>query len=166
MSDTTNVNIEGNNNETNIVVDASKCIIKITEQLVAGPVGLPGPVSLESKKNSSKPLIYYYSDDFTFELIRDSPITNKEWRKMLLNTRKALVGVDKGVYSQRINKILKRDLRDDISSHDLRSMYGVYRFNTENDDKQNLTGYIAKILNHNDSSDSGIAYSNISFVEK
>ena len=69
MSDTTNVNIEGNNNETNIVVDASKCIIKITEQLVAGPVGLPGPVSLESKKNSSNPLIYYYSDDFTFELI-------------------------------------------------------------------------------------------------
>ena len=69
MSDTTNVNIEGNNNETNIVVDASTCIIKITEQLVAGPVGLPGPVSLESKKFSSNPLIYYYSDDYTFDLV-------------------------------------------------------------------------------------------------
>ena len=103
---------------------------------------------------------------FTFELIKDSQITNKEWKKMLLDTRKALVGVDAGVFNQRINKILKRELRDDISSHDLRSMYAVYRFNKENPDKQNLTGYLARILNHNDSSDSGIAYSNFSFVEK
>ena len=103
---------------------------------------------------------------FTFELIKNAPITNKEFRKMLLDTRKALVGVDKGVYNQRVNKILKRDLRDDISSHDLRSMYGVYRFTHENPEKQNLTGYIAKILNHGETSDSGIAYSNFSFVEK
>ena len=103
---------------------------------------------------------------FQFELIKDAPITNKEWRKMLIDTRKALVGVDKAVYSQRVNKILKRDLRDDISSHDLRSMYAVYRFNKENPEKQNLTGHIARILNHGDTSDSGIAYSNFSFVEK
>ena len=103
---------------------------------------------------------------FTFDLIKDSPITNKEWRKLLIDTRKALVGVEPGVYNQRINKILKRDLRSDLSSHDLRSMYGVYRFNTENDQKQNLVGFISKILNHGDTSDSGIAYSNFSFVDK
>ena len=103
---------------------------------------------------------------FTFELIRDSPITNKEWKKMLLDTRKALVGVDAGVFNQRINKILKRELRDDVSSHDLRSMYAVYRFNKENPEKQNLTGYLAQILSHGPTSDSGIAYSNFSFVEK
>ena len=103
---------------------------------------------------------------FTFELVKDSPITNKEWKKMLTETRKALVGVDKSVYAQRVNKIIKRDLRNDLSSHDLRSMYAVYRFNTENDQKQNLTGFISKILNHGDTSDSGIAYSNFSFIEK
>ena len=103
---------------------------------------------------------------FTFDLIKDSPVTNKEWKKMLVETRKALVGVDKSVYNQRVNKILKRDLRSDLSSHDLRSMYGVYRFNKENDQKQNLVGYISSILNHGDTSDSGIAYSNFSFVDK
>lgn len=101
---------------------------------------------------------------FTFELIKDAPITNKEWRKMLVDTRKALVGVEPAVYNQRVNKILKRDLRSDLSSHDLRSMYAVYRFNNENDQKQNLVGFISKILNHGDTSDSGIAYSNFSFV--
>ena len=103
---------------------------------------------------------------FSFELIKDAPITNKEWRKMVADTRKALVGVDKGVYNQRINKILKRDLRDDISSHDLRSMYAVYRFNKENPNKQNLAGYLSQILSHGPTSDSGVAYSNFSFVKK
>ena len=103
---------------------------------------------------------------FTFELIEDAPITNKQWKKMLIDTRKALVGVDKAVYNQRVNKILKRDLRDDVSSHDLRSMYGVYRFNKENPEKLNLTGYLSTILNHGPTSESGIAYSNFSFVEK
>ena len=117
-------------------------------------------MKLDKKSNQDK------DKYFTFELIKDSPITNKEWRKMLIDTRKALVGVDKSVYSQRVNKILKRDLRDDISSHDLRSMYAVYRFNKENEDKQNLTGFISSILNHGPTSESGIAYSNFSFVEK
>lgn len=103
---------------------------------------------------------------FTFELIKDAPITNKEWKKMLIETRKALVGVDAGVYNQRINKILKRDLRDDVSSHDLRSMYAVYRFNKENPEKLNLAGYLSQILSHGPTSDSGVAYSNFSFVEK
>ena len=85
---------------------------------------------------------------------------------MLVETRKALVGVDKSVYNQRVNKILKRDLRSDLSSHDLRSMYAVYRFNKENEEKQNLVGFISSILNHGDTSDSGIAYSNFSFVDK
>ena len=103
---------------------------------------------------------------FTFELIKDAPVTNKEWKKMLTDTRKALVGVEPAVYNQRVNKILKRDLRSDLSSHDLRSMYAVYRFNKENEEKQNLVGFISSILNHGDTSDSGIAYSNFSFVDK
>lgn len=102
---------------------------------------------------------------FTFDLINSAPVDNKEWRKLLIATRKSLVGVDKGVYNQRLNRILKRDLRSDITSHDLRSMYGIFRFKTENPDNQNLIGYIGRILNHGDTSDSGVAYANFSFVE-
>jgi len=102
---------------------------------------------------------------FTFDLINSAPVDNKEWRKLLISTRKSLVGVDSGVYNQRLNRILKRDLRSDITSHDLRSLYAVYKFKTENPDNQNLVGYIGKILNHSDVSDSGVAYSNFSFVE-
>jgi hypothetical protein len=100
---------------------------------------------------------------FTFELIGDSGITNKDFKAELKATRKALTGVDLSSFIQRLNKVLKRDLRNDLSSHDLRSMYAVYRFNTENEEQQNLTGYIGKILNHGETSDSGIAYSNFSF---
>ena len=102
---------------------------------------------------------------FTFDLIDSAPIDNKQWKKLLTSTRRTLVGVDKGVYNQRLNRILKRDLRSDITSHDLRSMYGIFRFKTENPDNQNLIGYIGRILNHADTSDSGVAYANFSFVE-
>jgi hypothetical protein len=102
---------------------------------------------------------------FTFELIDDAGIDNKEFKKELRATRKALTGVDLPSFTQRLNKVLKRELRSDISSHDLRSMYAVYRFNKENPDKQNLTGYIGKILNHTETSDSGIAYSNFTYTE-
>lgn len=102
---------------------------------------------------------------FTFELIADADIDNKAFKKELRATRKALAGVDLSSFTQRLNKVLKRELRTDISSHDLRSMYAVYRFNHENEEKLNLTGYIANILNHTATSDSGIAYSNFSYKE-
>jgi len=44
-------------------------------------------------------------------------------------------------------------------------MYARYRFEHENEEKQNLTGYIGKILNHVGFGDSGIAYSNFTFKE-
>lgn len=112
-----------------------------------------------SKKNKDDDKFY------TFELIKDAGINNKEFRKEIMSTRKALTGVEIGAFTQRMNKLLKRDLRNDLSSHDLRSMYGVYRFNKENDEKLNLTGYIGKILNHAEGSDSGIAYSNFTYTD-
>ena len=112
-----------------------------------------------SKKNKDDDKFY------TFELIKDAGINNKEFRKEIMSTRKALTGVEIGAFTQRMNKLLKRDLRSDLSSHDLRSMYGVYRFNKENDEKLNITGYIGKILNHAEGSDSGIAYSNFTYTD-
>jgi hypothetical protein len=130
-------------------------------ELGTNPKNQPKTVKMKlDKKGDKKEKL------FSFNLIQDAPITNKEWRKLLISTRKSLVGVDKGVYSQRINKIIKRDVRPDLSSHDLRSIYAVYRFQHENPDSQNLTGYIGKILNHSEASDSGIAYSNFKWVKK
>ena len=102
---------------------------------------------------------------FSFDLIKDANIANKEFRKELVSTRKAITGVDSQAFVQRMNKMLKRDLRSDLSSHDLRSMYAIYRFNKENDDKLNLTGFISTILNHAEGGDSGIAYSNFNFTD-
>lgn len=126
-----------------------------------GPLPRKNPRSVKmklSKKNGDE-----RDKFFTFELIGDAGIDNKSFKKELKDTRRALTGVDLASFTQRLNKVLKRDLRNDISSHDLRSMYAVYRFNTENEEQQNLTGYIGKILNHGETSDSGIAYSNFSF---
>jgi hypothetical protein len=102
---------------------------------------------------------------FTFELIADAGITNKEFKAELKATRKALTGVDLSSFTQRLNKVLKRDLRSDLSSHDLRSMYAKYRFYHENEEQQVETGFIARILNHGSGSDSGINYSNFTYKE-
>jgi integrase len=129
-----------------------------------GPLPRKNPRSIKmklSKKNGDAKDKFY-----SFELIGDAGIDNKSFKKELRETRKALTGIDLSSFTQRLNKVLKRDLRNDISSHDLRSMYAVYRFNTENEEKQNLTGYIAKILNHAETSDSGIAYSNFTYKEE
>lgn len=126
--------------------------------------GLPRKNERSVKMKLSKKTKDEKDNFYTFDLIKDANISNKEFKKELTSTRKALTGVDNGAFTQRMNKILKRDLRSDLSSHDLRSMYAVYRFNTENDEKLNLTGYIGKILNHAAASDSGIAYSNFTYT--
>jgi hypothetical protein len=125
--------------------------------------GIPRKNPLSVKMKLSKKNKQDTDKFFTFELIKDAGIDNKEFRKELSSTRKAFIGVEFPAFAQRINKVLKRDLRSDLSSHDLRSMYAVYRFKTENDEKQNITGYIGKILNHADGGDSGIAYSNFTY---
>lgn len=127
--------------------------------------GLPRKNPLSVKMKLSKKTGDDKDKFYTFDLIKDAGISNKEFRKELASTRIALTGVDEAAFIQRINKLLKRDLRSDLSSHDLRSMYAVYRFNTENDEKQNLTGYIGKILNHVGHGDSGIAYSNFTYTD-
>lgn len=125
--------------------------------------GLPRKNPLSVKMKLSKKTKDEADKFFTFELVKDAGIDNKEFKKELTSTRVALTGLDSPAFAQRMNKLLKRDLRSDLSSHDLRSMYGVYRFNTENEEKLNLTGYIGKILNHALGSDSGIAYSNFTY---
>jgi hypothetical protein len=125
--------------------------------------GLPRKNPLSVKMKLSKKTGDDKDKFFTFELIKNAGIDNKEFRKELTSTRGAFIGLECPAFAQRMNKLLKRDLRSDLSTHDLRSMYGVYRFNTENEEKLNLTGYIAKILNHSLGSDSGVNYSNFTY---
>jgi len=128
-----------------------------------------GPLPRKNSRAVKMQLSKKNGDDkgrlFTFELISDAGITNKEFKAELKATRKALTGVDLSSFTQRLNRVLKRDLRNDISSHDLRSMYAKYRFYHENEEKQVETGFISRILNHGEGSDSGIAYSNFTYKE-
>ena len=69
MSDITNVKILGDNNETNLVVDASKCIVTISEQVTAGPPGPPGPIPISERKNISKIQVYYNSGIYDYDFL-------------------------------------------------------------------------------------------------
>ena len=51
-----------------------------------------------------------------------------------------------------------------MSSHNLRGIYAVYLFHTDNPDNQNINGYLTDILNH-DSTDASLNYSNYIFEE-
>jgi len=97
------------------------------------------------------------------ELMDDT--TSPEFRKMLTDARKAVTGMSLSDFTSRINRVVRKVVRKDLTSHSLRGLYGVYRYHTDNPAKQNLVGYISRVLNHGASSESGVNYSNYSFEE-
>lgn len=68
-------------------------------------------------------------------------------------------------YINRINMKLKNMFPkiSNMSSHKLRGMYARYMYETNNEDNQNINGYITKILNHG-SFESSLSYSNYKFI--
>jgi len=106
-----------------------------------------------SKKKDDKKNKYY-----PIKLINNT-LTAKEF-KHGINQIRAYASLLKSTdWIKRINRIVKKNIRPDLTSHCLRGMYATYMFNTENPENQNLNGYITKILNH-ESSDSSLNYSN------
>jgi integrase len=102
---------------------------------------------------------------YKFDLLKDT-IDAKDFKAAVLKVRSATHGMSMSDFTSRVNRVVKKDVRKDLSSHDLRAMYAVYRFETDNPDRVNLTGYIGDVLNHEDSSDAGIAYSNFNYVRR
>jgi len=68
-------------------------------------------------------------------------------------------------YINRINMKLKNMFPkiSNMSSHKLRGMYARYMYETNNENNQNINGYITKILNHG-SFESSLSYSNYKFI--
>jgi hypothetical protein len=106
------------------------------------------------------------SDKFhKVELLKDT-ISNKEFKAMSLKLRSSINGVSLQDFTNRVNRTIKKDLSKDLSSHDLRGLYAVYGYETDNPDNMNLLGYINKKLNHNSSSiDSSQSYANFKYVK-
>jgi len=100
---------------------------------------------------------------YNIELMNDT--TSQEFRKMLTDARKAVTGMSLTDFTNRLNRTVRKAVRKDLTSHSLRGLYGVYRYHTDNPAKQNLVGYISRVLNHGASSESGVNYSNYSFEE-
>ena len=98
------------------------------------------------------------------ELIKDT-IDNQEFKALLTKLRTSVAGMSLKDFTGRVNRAIKSNLGKDLSSHDLRAMYSVYRHATDNPDAMNLIGYIGKVLNHGSGSvDSAVSYSNFHYT--
>lgn len=102
-----------------------------------------------------------------FQLMKDT-VDNQEFSRLLKKMRTSITGVSSSDFTSRVNREMKKLFpKKNLSSHDIRAMSAIWSFHHDNDDKQNMIGYINNYLNHNpDSIGSSMAYSNINFVEK
>ena len=100
-----------------------------------------------------------------FQLMKDT-VDNQEFARLLKKMRTSVTGVSVADFTSRVNREMKKLFpKKNLSSHDLRAMSAIWSFHNDNDDKQNMIGYINSYLNHNpDSIGSSMAYSNINFV--
>jgi hypothetical protein len=113
-----------------------------------------------SKKNGDEKAKYH-----KFNLLQNT-ITNKEFKQKITKLRSSVNGVSLQDFTNRVNRKVKQIIDKDLSSHDLRGLYAVYGFHTQNDDDTNLLGYINKVLNHGDTSiDSSQSYSNFKYIK-
>jgi hypothetical protein len=113
-----------------------------------------------SKKNGDDKAKYH-----KFNLLQNT-IQNKDFKQKLNKLRSSVNGVSLQDFTNRVNRKVKQIIDKDLSSHDLRGLYSVYGFHTQNDDDTNLLGYINKVLNHGDTSiDSSQSYSNFKYIK-
>jgi hypothetical protein len=113
-----------------------------------------------SKKNGDEKSKYH-----KFNLLQNT-INNKQFKQKITKLRSSVNGVSLQDFTNRVNRKVKQIIDKDLSSHDLRGLYAVYGFHTENDDDTNLLGYINKVLNHSDTSiDSSQSYSNFKYIK-
>jgi hypothetical protein len=104
-------------------------------------------------------------DKFHTVELMGGTLDSSHFRKLLGDSRKAITGMNLSDFTNRVNRTMRRAVRKDLSSHSLRGLYGVYRYHTDNPAKQNLVGFISRVLNHGDSSESGMNYASYSFEQ-
>jgi predicted DNA binding CopG/RHH family protein len=134
----------------NEIFDSQFRIVKKTPRVVTMQL---------SKKNGDEKSKYH-----KMQLIKDT-VTNEEFKVLLNRLRSSVAGMSLKDYTNRVNRAIKSNLGKDLSSHDLRAMYSVYRYTTDNPDAMNLIGYIGSVLNHGPGSvDSAVSYSNFNYT--
>lgn len=111
---------------------------------------------LLSKKNADKKKKY-----FPIELIPDT-ILPQQFKQSVNILRQNMNHIGSNDYIKRLNRKIKKLVRSDLTSHNLRGIYASYMFNKFNPDNQNINGFTSKILNH-DSDTSSLSYSNYIF---
>ena len=105
------------------------------------------------------------SNEFcVIKLIPDS-ISAKEFKLRIDRMRNRNNDVSGGDWNSRINKIIKRMIRKDLTSHNLRGLYASYMFEAHNPENKNINGYISENLNHK-SCDASLNYSNYKMEKK
>jgi len=121
----------------------------------------PTEVAMQLSKKNGKEKAKYHK----FNLLKDT-ITNKEFKQKIQKLRTSINGVSLQDFTNRVNRKIKQVIDKNLSSHDLRGLYAVYGFHTQNDDDTNLLGYINTVLNHGDTSiDSSQSYSNFKYIK-
>ena len=108
---------------------------------------------LLSKKPKDKRNRYY-----NIKLIKNT-LTPKQFKQSIQILRQNFMYIKSNDYIKRLNRKIKKLVRNDLTSHDLRGMYGMYLFNTENEANRNVNGFLSSVLNH-DSDSSSLSYSN------
>lgn len=96
-------------------------------------------------------------DKCQIKLIPDT-LNSKDFKKMLDNMRSRNVDISTNDWNKRLNKTIKKVIRSDLTTHNLRGLYASWMFNKFNPENQNINGFITKILNHS-STDASLNYS-------
>ena len=98
-----------------------------------------------------------------FELLKETS-DNKEFKTMLKKMRTSINGMSVKDFTNRVNRKIRDVVRKDLSSHDLRGLYAVLKFHTDNPDNLGMIAHINKSLNHGQTSiDSSVSYSNFHY---
>jgi integrase len=113
---------------------------------------------LLSKKTGKNENKYY-----TIKLIPNT-LTSKQFKNAINIVRDNFQHIKSNDYIKRLNRKIKKLVRKDLTSHNLRGMYATYLFNTDNPDNQNINGFISSVLNH-DGDNSSLNYSNYIYTD-
>jgi len=121
---------------------------------------------IKNKPNLIKFSTLHKKNNDKSEVIELIPNTlNSSEFKSMYNKINNELNISTQDYINRINMRLKNIFPkvSNMSSHKLRGMYARYMYETNNDENQNINGYLTRILNH-DSPESSLSYSNYRFI--
>jgi integrase len=85
-------------------------------------------------------------------------LTSKEFKKQVDNLRSRIADISVADWTSRVNRYMKKNLNKDLTSHNLRGIYGTYAYHKHNDNNLNINGFLTEVLNHS-SYDSSMNYS-------